>query len=111
MIIHCMLHVRKVTLILLLERNADVSQCGNSGETPLCEKGHTNSVQRLLDSNADVSQYSGMFGATPLYVACDICRIDIVKLLLDTNAGVSQCSGGPRNTPLSAASEGGILIL
>lgn len=89
---------------LLIEKNADLSQCGRIGP-PLfvaCENNHTDIVKILLDCNADVSQ-CGKHGDPPLYTACERGYIEIAKLLLANNADMSQC--GRFGPPLYVACE------
>ncbi|XP_071150632.1 uncharacterized protein [Mytilus edulis] len=93
---------------LLLENNADVSQCNIYKDSPLyaaCAGGHKDTVELLLQNNADVNQCN-TYGTPPLCVACTGGHKDTVELLLQNNADVNQCNtyGTP---PLCVACTGG----
>ncbi|XP_068896655.1 uncharacterized protein [Tenebrio molitor] len=68
---------------LLVDRGANVDASNRHG-TPLyiaCQYGHEKTVEILLKSQADVNK-SNKFGSTPLHIACQTKRTNIVKLLL-----------------------------
>ncbi|XP_071149401.1 uncharacterized protein [Mytilus edulis] len=93
---------------LLLENNADVSQCNNYKMSALfgtCKGGYKDIVELLLQNNADVNQCS-MYGISPLCVACAGGYKDIVELLLQNNADVNQCDEDGIS-PLYVACKGG----
>ncbi|CAC5423713.1 unnamed protein product [Mytilus coruscus] len=105
---------------LLLQNDADVSQCNDIGESPLhvaCKRDHKDIVEILLRNNANVSQCN-IWGNTalrngkcPLYLACEEGHINIVKLLLQNNACVSQYDNNGEFPLYAACAEGHIDIV
>ncbi|XP_076087759.1 uncharacterized protein LOC143058181 [Mytilus galloprovincialis] len=89
---------------LLLENNADVSQCNNYKTSALyaaCAGGHKDTVELLLQNNADVNQCPNN-GWSTLHAACILGHKDTVELLLQNNADVNQCNR-VGESPLHAA--------
>ena len=59
-----------------------------TGFTALCtasKLGHADCVVALLDFNANVNQAIGVKGFTPLWIACEHYRTDVVKALLSVS--------------------------
>jgi len=86
---------------LLLQHGATVDMPVN-GKTPLIfavEEGCTAVCEALLLAKADVNQYDSS-GATPLYKAVGLNKLDIVKLLLKYGAKVDLPENVSGNTPL-----------
>jgi ankyrin repeat protein len=87
-------------------RHVEVSRDSSvSGDTPLhfaSRHGHTDIVQALLASNADVNAARTQNRETALYLACKNGKTDIVQALLDSNADVNM-KDDDGNKPLHVA--------
>ena len=86
------------------------AKSGDSGGTPLfmaCQNGHTDVVQLLLYSQADLDQQTPGSGTTPLFVGSQNGHTDVVKLLLDAKANPSRAKKGTGSTPLWIAAQNG----
>ena len=90
---------------LIADVGADVSVVDKWGRTPLyivCEKGHTEIVQLLIDAKADVNMVD-KYEETPLQIACEKGYTEIVQLLIDAKADVNMTD--KYETPLQIACE------
>lgn len=83
------------TAVLLINRGANVNIRTGSGYSALAaavNKGQSRITQLLLEKGADVN--ISWLGWTPLTLAAQIKRRDIIKLLLSRNADVDLAIGG-----------------
>ena len=87
------------TLLLLLERGADVEFRSSNGQTPLylaSSRGHTNIVQSLISHSADLNaECDDIYGPwqvvwTPLLVATRNGRLEVVRVLLESGADTNH---------------------
>lgn len=87
------------TLLLLLERGADVEFRSSNGQTPLylaSSRGHTNIVQSLISHSADLNaECDDIYGPwqvvwTPLLVATRNGRLEVVRVLLESGADMNH---------------------
>jgi len=72
---------------LLLDYGADTNTVTSSGKSPLymaCSRGHTATVQRMLNCGAKVNVSKGE--KSPLNVACENRHVAVVELLLNEGA-------------------------
>jgi ankyrin repeat protein len=79
---------------MLLESEADINKCRDSGAPPLymaCQNGHLDIVEKLLDKkvNTDVNKCTNN-GGSPLYIACQKGHVKIVKILLTNGADINN---------------------
>jgi ankyrin repeat protein len=93
---------------LLVDRGANVDTSNRHG-TPLyiaCQYGHEKTVEILLKSKADANK-SNKFGSTPLHIACQTKRTNIVKLLLGCTTTEINSVEKKGFAPLHAACKNG----
>ena len=76
----------------LLEAHADGNPVTGPGRQTLLpevlEREHANVAQLLLQARADTDQVNDQF-ATPVHVACELGRLDVVHMLLEALADVN----------------------
>ncbi|XP_064389815.1 uncharacterized protein LOC135337765 isoform X3 [Halichondria panicea] len=98
------------TVILLIDKGANVDENNMDGMTPLyvaCENSHTEIAQLLIDKGADVNRRNKLQERnTPLYVACEKGHTKTAQILIDRGACVKWWNM-EWNTPLHVTCENG----
>ena len=92
-----------------------VNMCRQDGSSPLliaCQNHHTEIVEMLLESEADINKCRDS-GAPPLYMACQNGHLDIVEKLLDkkVNTDVNKCTNNGGSPLYIACQKGHVKIV
>ena len=100
-------------LRLLLEAHADSDPVTGPGRQTLLleviERGHANVAQLLLQARAATDQVNDEF-ATPLHVACELGRLDVLHMLVEALADVNWVDNRG-STPFSSRSSRHCVLL